>query len=336
MDGEKSPSEPKVNLGYACINNELAAAGIQVNRTARLATITAKGLEHIRALVRSNIADCVRIVLWNHRNGIRFYRMSSGMVSHVGNDRLDEPDHTVDHFRGELAELGRVAAEYSQRLSFHVGQYTLLSTSDEAILARSVADLRVHSEILDAIETVGDPGVRRGVIIMHGGGTYGNKVSALETIRRNVRGLSSEIRSRIVFENDERSYSPYDLLPVCEEFSLPFCLDVFHYKCYVGGMGGGADTAQSPLPGYSEMLEDDLLWDRVAATWTIRGLKMKIHVSSQKPGGPPGAHADFIDPTEIDFPRVLKQCRRVGADIMVEAKAKEAAVIKLRSESGHV
>ena len=426
MDMKVSNQRSPTRIGYACINITLAEQDVSVNRTARIATIESKGIEHIRELILKNLRDCLQIMQWNEDHGIRFYRMSSSMISHIGNDKLSlQNEHSLDFARPLLLEIGNFARKHSHRLSFHVGQYTLLSSSDPGIIARSVADLTSHSDVLDAIDRgysdnsshvhsttvrlphnhlkVADAWFKppQGVIILHGGGMYGDKPSAIATIRKNIAALDPRVRRRIVLENDEKSYCPDDLLPICEEFSIPFCLDVFHYKCYYEKSSMSSYSERS-IGSYATMLRDDAFWKRCRDTWgcgcdcneffearnehnersnlvkpltklkgSIGGScvhkvggcgstscnrcakcnlqenqslsndractcrRMKIHISSQKINTdddvriPLGAHADYINPDEIDLAQVWRQCNKFGADIMVEAKAKELACMRV-------
>jgi len=306
-----------IKLCYACINKTLSEQGITVNRTARLATIEKNGAEFIKQLVMENLCDLQKILEWNESNGIRFYRLSSDMISHLYNEKLSKEvveAYTLDFARDKLAEIGKYARENGHRLTFHVGQYTLLSSPDEGILRRSLRDLEIHSDILDAMGMGPDS-----IIIMHGGGTYKDKQTTIGRIKEVISNMPDNVRNRLCLENDEIGYNPDDLLPICEEFNIPFCLDIFHYKVH------------NP-EGYQDMIRDKKLWDRVHRTWTRRGMKMKIHISSQKPDSRPGAHADYIDDDEIDLKRILCLCKHYCSDATIEAKQKELAVMKILKE----
>lgn len=306
---------PVIRLGYAAINTELKAKNIMVNRTARLATITSGGLEVAKSLAKENLAGLHAILHWNEVHGIRFYRMSSDMFPHFSSERVD---YGLDFASESLEAAGRYAREHGHRLTFHPGQFVNLGSPSASVVAGSLRELAAHAEIFRYMGLTPADGA---CMIIHGGGTYGDKAGAIGRIRAVVRDMPAEVRQYVVFENDEIGYSPADLLPICEEFGLGFCLDVFHYK------------VMYPT-GYSAMLTDDALWARIAGTWNQHGPqnRMKIHVSSQRADGRRGAHADFIDPAEIDFPGILRQCKKIkgGVDIMIEAKAKEQAVLELR------
>ncbi|TNF50901.1 MAG: hypothetical protein EP304_01410, partial [Deltaproteobacteria bacterium] len=123
--------------------------------------------------------------------------------------------------------------------------------------------------------------------------------------------LAEPIRSRLTLENDDRSYTVEDLLPVCEQLDIPLVYDVHHHRCNPDGLTVAAAT------------------EACLQSWRRRGREPYFHISSPKHGwnGKPGPHADFID--VADFPA---EWHGLDATIDVEAKAKELALLKLKKE----
>lgn len=63
------------------------------------------------------------------------------------------------------------------------------------------------------------------VMIIHGGGVFGDKPAALERFRENYKTLLPDnVKGRLVLENDEICYNVDDLLPICEELNIPLVL----------------------------------------------------------------------------------------------------------------
>ena len=126
-----------------------------------------------------------------------------------------------------------------------------------------------------------------------------------------MHGLSARARSRLALENDDRQFTPADLLPFCERFGLPMVYDAHHHRCKPDELSVPEATA------------------RAAATWG--GREPYFHISSPRDGWgarEPRPHADYIDPTDV--PREW-----LGMDITVdvEAKAKERAVLAVMEET---
>jgi UV DNA damage endonuclease len=121
--------------------------------------------------------------------------------------------------------------------------------------------------------------------------------------------LSESARLRLTIENDDTTYSPADLLPLCQRSGLPLVYDVHHHRCLPDGLTIEQATRAA------------------LATWNREPL---MHISSPRDGwcgARPQGHHDYIDPK--DFPC---SWHALGATIEVEAKAKELAVLRIRDQ----
>ncbi len=63
-------------------------------------------------------------------------------------------------------------------------------------------------------------------------------------------------------------------------------------------------------------------------TWVWRGIRPKFHISEQKIGARLGSHSDYIT-TIPDYYLEIPHKYGVNVDIMVEAKAKDEAILQL-------
>ena len=256
----------------------------------------------LASLVRANAEALQRALDFCLRHGIGCFRVNSQILplkTHpdVGYGIGDLPDARAitDAFRA----CGQFAKQHDIRTTFHPDPFILLSSPDPEVTRKSVLDLEYQAEVASWINA--------DVINIHAGGVYGNKAEALARVAAAVKTLPREIRSRLTLENDDRSYTPADLLPFCRATGLPFVYDVHHHRCLPDGLSVEEVTRQA------------------LATWTREPL---VHVSSPKEGFAsknPRNHSDFISPG--DFPNEW-----LGLDLTVEveAKAKEVAVARLR------
>ncbi|KAI9034467.1 UV-endonuclease UvdE-domain-containing protein [Hyaloraphidium curvatum] len=295
-------------LGYACLNTVLrnAKPPVFTSRTCRLATVAEKGIDFAKELALQNVHDLTPMLEWNEKHHIRFMRLSSEMFPFASHEKHGYP---LDFAREPLRQVGALARRLGHRLTFHPGQFTLLSSSDPGIIRRSMADLQMHADIFNLMEMGPDS-----VTIIHGGGAYGDKEEALRRIERNILALPKDVRDRLVLENDEIVYSVEDLLPICERTEVPLVLDWHH---------------ASILP--SEHPSEHYL-DRILATWKKRGIKPKMHYSESRPGAKTPmerrAHSDRV--------KILPPHMPPGdlVDLMIEAKDKEQAVLDLYERYG--
>ncbi len=241
------------------------------------------------------------------RLGIGSFRIMSPLFPRMthpeaGYSLNDLPDGDV--IRGTLETCRIFAAEKRIRLSFHPDQFVVLSSPHPAVVANSIRELEYQAQLAEAVGA--------DVINIHAGGAYGDKSGALERFRAVFADLPEPVRSRLTIENDDVSYTPEDLLPLCERLAIPLVYDVHHHRC-------NADN-----------LTIEEATERAGATWKESGREQYCHISSPKSGwggSSPKPHADYIDPDD------LPACwlgRSMTVD--VEAKAKELAVIRLMED----
>ncbi len=297
----------EIRLGYVstalAIFNNTPSSTFTYKRFAELPREEA--MERVIAVARGNLEATRRILYYNAAHGVRLFRLSSALVP-----LATHPDVELDVrelFGEELAALGAFARREGMRLSMHPNQFTLLNGSDK-IVAAAVRDLEYHAGLLEGMG-LGD----EHVVNIHIGGVYGDKASAIERLHEKLPDVPERIRARLTFENDDKTYTLEETLAVCEREGLPMMLDLHHDACN--------PSSSSPLDALP----------RIAATWGRR--PMKIHVSSPKSEKEFRAHADDVEPGPVaDF---LRGCREAGLpriDVMVEAKRKDLACLRLAAE----
>ena len=86
-----------MQLGYACINMGFSSLPkskrITTNRSMIKKTFQAKGLKYASELSLQNARDLFKILVWNEKNGIKFYRMSSDIFPWMSEYNIEDlPD----------------------------------------------------------------------------------------------------------------------------------------------------------------------------------------------------------------------------------------------------
>jgi UV DNA damage endonuclease len=212
-------------------------------------------------------------------------------------ENLPFHDQIIQTFK----DCGRFCKKHDIRTTFHPDQFILLSSPSNEVVQRSIADLIYQAEVAQWVNT--------DVINIHGGGAYGNKSASLNRFRKRIEQLPEAVRFRLTLENDDRIYTPEDLLPVCRDAGIPLVYDVHHHRC---------------LPDGSRV---ETITELAIGTWNREPL---FHLSSPKDGwesGNPRNHHDYIDVD--DFPSCWMN---LDITVEVEAKAKELAVLKLKKD----
>lgn len=302
----------QIQLGFACINTELRAKHVFCGRRCILKTIENKGIEYLKELVEKNVDDLESLVRWNYDNGIRFMRISSDLIPHYANPKA--PDFSLSFIRGKLQKIGRLARLYKQRLTFHPGQFNILSTPDEKVFQNTLRDLSYQCEVLDLMGMDQDS-----VMVIHGGGIYDSKEEAIVRFIHNFDRLPENVKRRLVIEHCERCYNIEDMLYMSDETGCPVVFDTHHYNCY----NQGACKKEWKL-----MKEARYYIPKVLETWKRRGIKPKFHISEQRPSSRVGTHSDYVE----EIPEYLLEIPEkygVDIDIMIEAKMKEKSVFYL-------
>lgn len=305
MEKQEIKETKKINFGYACINTELKKKGIFTSRTCRIATIEKKGESYLLQLARENLKDLKEIIKWNIQNDILFYRMSSDIFPFASHEKYC---YSLDQFEKELAEIGYMARESKMRLTFHPGQYTVLSTDKDNVLKNSIREIEMHNTILQKMGMGCDS-----ILVLHVGSKVGGKKASLKRFVEGFNLLSEGARKRIVLENCETGYKIEELLEVSNETGIPIVIDYHHHSLHKGDV--------------------DLYYliDQVLSVWKKRGIKPKFHLSeSRDPLGnftQKRAHSDLI----LDSLEILSK-HPEGVDLMIEAKLKEQAIFYIRNK----
>lgn len=209
---------------------------------------------------------------------------------------------SAEEIHKKFAECKANAQMKKIRLTFHPDHFVVLSSPHEHVVQNSIKELEYHGVMAELIGA--------DVINIHAGGVYGNKVLALERFSANFARLSDAVKARLTLENDDVSYTPQDLFPLCRALHIPLVYDIHHHRC---------------LP---DSLVTEEASDQAYETWNREPL---FHLSSPIEGwkGPrPQRHHDLID--IADFP--LHWLKYPALTVEVEAKLKEIAVLKIMEE----
>jgi UV DNA damage endonuclease len=285
-------------LGFVA---SVLSEGISTSRTCRLKNATAS---RIGELLEENLAALERVVTFLDREDIHLYRLTSNLVpfaSHAVNEV-----QWWDLYTRQFAALGPRLRAADVRVSAHPGQYTVLNSPNPATVRASIAELEYHARLLDLFGTDATS-----KIVLHIGGLYqGSEEAAMDRFVAVASTLSERVRRRLVIENDDRLFDAEEALAVSRRLEVPVVFDWLHHQ---------ANPCRMPL---GEVLP------AIFETWRPRDGRPKVHLSSQAAGGPPGAHAEFIDPADaLAFFAALPDA---PFDCMLEAKQKDLALLRLR------
>ena len=260
------------------------------------------------------------------RNDIRMYRMATALAPYASHPDLPQFHSQISECATELAATGARARELDIRLSVHPGQYTVLNSEREDVRAAAAAELEVQAELFEAMGLGPEA-----VVVLHVGGGAGGLAAAAERFERGLELLSERARGRLVLENDDTVFAIRPVAELASRTGLPVVFDPHHHRC----------------------LDPEGIGDREAlalalATWPA-DVVPKLHFSSprldvgetrkrvgrrveRRPAMPQlRRHADLIEPIGFElFLRDVLAGREI--DVMLEAKAKDLALLRLREQ----
>jgi UV DNA damage endonuclease len=258
---------------------------------------------------------------------VRMYRMPSSLAPYASHPELDQFHGQAEECAERLAAVGERAREAGVRLSFHPGQYTVLNSETEATRAAAVAELEVHAALLDAM---GAP--REAVVVLHVGGGAGGTSAGIERFLAGFERLSERARARLAIENDDRTYDLTDVLSLSDRAGLPVVWDALHHRCVDRAGIPDAEALSLALATWPEGVTPKIHYSspRLDVEERMKKVGRRVHRSLVLPQL--RAHADLIDP--IGFEHFIRDAARGGADfdVMLEAKAKDLALRRLREQ----
>ena len=286
--------------------------------------------------VRQSIEYVREIFRYLHKTDIHMYRMSSDFAPYLTHPDMPQFHSQLEEAKGELAELGALARDYDIRLSLHPSQYILLNALDDDVARKSIRDLNAQAQILEAMGCGPEA-----VVVTHVGGVYGEREESLARFIRRYKELPEETKRRLVVENDDVSYSAADALRVHAETGCPVVFDNLHHFCFNPEGLPMRDALSAALATWPEGVTPKIHYSSPSTDFEITAEKekgatgrektvTKLHAPRLK------AHADFINPLEFTlFWETVGADRLRPFDIMLEAKGKDVALLRLRRELAH-
>lgn len=294
----------KIRLGYVSVSITLShvTASSLMTYTYYKKLGEEEGQKRLDEIIKSNFSDLEKILYYNYKNDIYFYRLTSNLIPLSTHP---EVNYEVYHrYQTEFRRIGKLVKQYHIRIDTHPNAFCVLNSIHEEVVNSSINILRDQYFMFQAMKIPGK-------IILHvGSGTYGKKAGINRFIKQ-FRALPSALQACILLENDDKLYHAEDVLMICEATGIPMVLDYHHHICN---------------PCQTDITE---LLPRIYATWEKETEPPKMHYSSPKSKKEKRSHSEYIVLDDfVEFLRVLKQ-QSHDVDVMLEAKAKDDAIFHL-------
>lgn len=301
----------KVRLGYVAISMRLGKK-ITSSSTITYANYNKiigeeNKLDKLKSVTLSNLNDLEKILKYNIENNIHFYRITSALIPLVTHPEVGYWGHR-EIFRKDFKHLGNIINEFNLRVDTHPDQFNVLNSVNPEVVQSTIKNLTCQMEWFE------DLNYSKGKMVLHVGGATGGKEEGIKRFISNFKKVSQKISSKLIIENDDKTYTAKDVLSLCEILRIPMVLDVHHHYCNNNG----------------EDIEN--LLEKVFNTWNSETLPPKIHFSTPKEHEKDRKHAEYINAK--DFIEFLEKAKAIDRDfdVMLECKQKDEALYLLANE----
>ena len=264
------------------------------------------------------------IFTYLHSRDIRFYRLAGQLAPYLTHPQMPQFHNQIDECATELAATGDLARQYGLRLSIHPAYHIQMSSSDEAMGERARAELGAAARLLDAMG-MDDTSV----LVVHVGSAYGEPLAARDRFVRRFEQLPAAARARLALENDDRHFDLADALWVHRRTGVRLVFDVLHHRVLDSQGRPMTDALAAALATWPPSCKPKIHFSspRTAIRQVMRNGERQLQMPL------PNQHSDFIHPFEfIDFLRDATDAGLRPFDIMLEAKGKELALLRLREQ----
>lgn len=301
----------KIRLGYVAISKKL---GKKVTSSSTVTfsnynkiVLPSKKLEKLQTVAASNLHDLEKIIKYNIENNIHFYRITSALIPLVTHPEVGYWGHR-EFLKQDFEYVGKLINESNMRVDTHPDEFNVINSINPKVVENTKINLLRQAEWFDDFK------YDLGKMVIHVGGATNGKEAGLERFITNFNTFPKEVKSKIIIENDDKTYTARETLNLCNELNLPMVLDVHHHNCNNNG-----ENIYELIP-------------KIFSTWKNEKLPPKFHFSSPRDGEKDRKHSDFINAN--DFITFLENIKSFNTDIdiMLECKEKDLALFKLADD----
>jgi len=259
-------------------------------------------LNIINNLIIENLTNLEKVIDYNIKNNIHFYRLTSKLIplSTIKELNFDYINPYIKLYK----RIGNKIKKHNIRVDTHPDQFCILNSTKKEIVENSIEILKYHYKILDAL------GIENKIIILHIGSSVLGKTNSIKRFINNFNKLPKYLQQSIAIENDDKVYNIEDCLYLCKKLNIPMILDYHHHICN------------------NNNINIDNYLEEIFNTWNSIP---KIHFSSPKNNTKKDfrSHHDYINTDDfIFFLEKIKPLNR-NIDIMLECKSKDEALFRL-------
>lgn len=288
-----------IKLGYVSIAKTLdnVTASSALTYTNFMKLNEEERYTKLNKVIISNLIDLEKIIKYNIKNNIHFYRLTSSLIPLYTHPLVNINLKKYIVYFNRIKKLIKTS---NMRVDMHPSEYCVLNSTRKEVAEKALIELKYHYEILKLL------GIKDKVIILHIGSSTFGKDNSLTRFINNYNKLPNYLKKAIVIENDDKTFNINDCLYLKEKLNIRVVLDYHHHLC--------------------NHIDEKIDYNKIFDNWIIP----KIHFSSPKSNLKKEyrSHSEYID--VYSFIAFLKNINsKKNIDIMLEAKGKDEALFKL-------
>ena len=297
----------KIRLGYVAI-------ALNLSKVTSSSTVTFTNyskiqgeesrLNKLKKVSLSNLDDLYTILKYNIEREIHFYRITSTLIPLSTHPEVDFNYRPL--FKKDFERIGHIINSNNMRIDTHPNEFNVINSIRKDVVENTIKNLWPHVHLFE------DLNYKNGKMVIHVGSSQGGKENSLNRFKENILyKIPEEIGSKLIIENDDKTFNINEVLSLCEDLKLPMVLDVHHHNC---------NNTGEDLKNFIE---------KIFNTWNNESIPPKIHFSSPREHEKDRKHADFIEVNS--FIKFLELCKTIDRDfdVMLESKKKDLALYKL-------
>lgn len=295
----------KIRLGYACISKTLNNITTSSPFTY---TEFLKNKNYIKLdkIIISNLIDLKRILIYNVKNNIHFFRVSSKLIPLATKEDVIFNYYTK--YQKYYNEIAQIISNNNLRIDFHPDEFCVLNSTKQDVVNSSIKILKYHYNLLRYFK------INNKLLVLHIGSSAFGKNNSMKRFINNFKKLPNYLKDVIAIENDDKVFNIIDCINISKEIKCPIIFDYHHYICNNNG----------------EKIEN--FFSDVLNSW--KNKTPKIHFSSPKSKLKKEfrSHNDYIDSNSFIYfiDKIINYNKDI--DIMIEAKKTDEAMFKLIRE----
>ena len=218
----------KIRLGYVAIAKKLgkkitSSSTVTFTNYNKIST-SEKKLEKLKAVSASNLKNLGKILNYNIENNIHFYRITSALIPLVTHPEVGYWGHR-EFLKKDFEYIGKLINESNMRVDTHPDEFNVINSINPKVVENTKINLLRQAQWFEDFK------YDLGKMVIHIGGATNGKESGIERFITNFKTFPEEVTSKIIIENDDKTYTAKETLFLCNELKRPMVLDIHHHNC---------------------------------------------------------------------------------------------------------